>query len=87
MRAAQPNRAQPLGVGINPVALHAQLVGQGCGIDQPDRTVLWFIGTQQLDDAPGDRLDQVGFAAGLDHVSFGLSILASEFVLNTAKRP
>ena len=83
-RTAEPNRAKSLGIGVDPIALDAQLAGKGRGINKPGMAFLWFLGTQQLDDAAGNRLNQIGFAAGLGHLSLGLSLVASEFASNTA---
>jgi hypothetical protein len=45
-------------VVIDPVALHAELAGQGRGVDQPAK-VDRRRAAEQLDHADGDRLDQL----------------------------
>lgn len=58
MWAAEADRAEIGGVGVDPVALDTQLAGEGGGIDEAGGALRLLV-AQQLDNAPGDCLDQL----------------------------
>jgi hypothetical protein len=63
-RSAEADAAELVGVGVDPIALDAEQLGELGGIDQ---ALTWRRGRQpvgdEIGDALGDRLDLFGFEA------------------------
>jgi hypothetical protein len=58
LRAAQANRPELIGMGVDPIALDPESVGDRSGIDQSCSRSLGRP-TEQLDHPLGDRLDHL----------------------------